>query len=196
MTPHEFLDVKPSATVAEVTAAYRVLVQIFHPDRYADAPEAVRREAERQMKDLNEAYALARRGPSALGPQANGKWTTTSAPKRPAATSAPRSAGGSAGVPWAQGCRERAAQAVRANEARQARERSGNSGQARMRPKSSKPYPHTVAGMGEARFTNNLACRRCQSIQWLPPGWTDRLGEVDFFCSNCDTVILSRAFGR
>ncbi len=195
MTPYEFLDVKPTATVAEVTAAYRILVQIFHPDRYSDAPEAVRHEAERQMKDLNEAYKLAREGPSALGPNRDGKWTAT-ASKRPPATSQPRSAGGSAGVPWAQGCRERAAQAVRANEARQARERSSSSGQARMRPKPSKPYAHTVAGMGEARFTNNLACRRCQSIQWLPPGWTDRLGEVDFFCSACDNVILSRAFGR
>ncbi|MGH9180424.1 MAG: J domain-containing protein, partial [Acidimicrobiales bacterium] len=79
MTPHDFLDVKPNATVAEVTAAYRVLVQIFHPDRYADSPEAVRQEAERQMKDLNEAYKLARMGPSALGPNAGGKWTTASA---------------------------------------------------------------------------------------------------------------------
>ncbi|MEO6120536.1 MAG: J domain-containing protein [Acidimicrobiales bacterium] len=195
MTPHEFLDVKPNATVSEVTAAYRVLVQIFHPDRYNDSPEAVRREAERQMKDLNEAYKLARQGPSALGPNSNGKWTTAAA-KRTAQASQPRSAGGSAGVPWAQGCRERAAQAVRANEARQARERSGNSGQAKMRPKTSKSFPHTVSGMGEARFTNNMACRRCQSIQWLPPGWNERLAEVDFFCSSCDNVILSRAFGR
>ena len=195
MTPHDFLDVKPTATVAEVTTAYKVLVQIFHPDRYVDAPEAVRKEAERQMKDLNEAYTLARRGPSALGPLANGKWTTGPA-KRATPTSQPRSAGGSAGVPWAQGCRERAAQAVRANEARQARERSSASGQARMRPKPSRPYPHTVAGMGEARFTNNMRCRRCQSIQWLPPGWIERLGEMDFFCSGCDTLILSRAFGR
>lgn len=192
MTPYEFLDVAPSASSGEVTAAYRVLVQIFHPDRYADAPEAVRHEAERQMKDLNEAYKLARGG-TLSNASANGKWATKAARTRTTAPSEGRSAGGSTGVPWAQGCRERAAQAVRANEARQARERSANSGQARMRPKTSKPLGHTVAGMGEARFTNNLACRRCQSIQWLPPGWNDRLGEVDFFCSNCDNVILSRA---
>ncbi|MGH9165497.1 MAG: J domain-containing protein [Acidimicrobiales bacterium] len=192
MTPLEFLDLEPTATPAQVSAAYRVLVQIFHPDRYVESPEAVRHEAERQMKDLNEAYKLAREGPGALNGASSTKWSTEPS-KRPAATSSPRSAGGSSGVPWALGCRERAAQAVKANEARQARERSANSGQARMRPKPSRPFPHTVAGMGEARFTNNIACRRCQSIQWLPPGWNDRLGEVDFFCSSCDNVILSRA---
>lgn len=195
MTPHEFLDIEATASAAQVTTAYRVLVQIFHPDRYSDAPEAVRHEAERQMKDLNEAYKLARGGPSALNGASSRKWSTEPA-KRSAPASQARSAGGSNGVPWAQGCRERAAQAVRANEARQARERSGNSGQARMRPKPSRPYPHTVAGMGEARFTNNIACRRCLSIQWLPPGWNERLAEVDFFCSGCDNVILSRAFGK
>lgn len=190
MTPYDFLDVAPTATPAEVTAAYRVLVQIFHPDRYADAPEAVRQEAERQMKDLNEAYKLAR-SPSSLNGGSNGKWAKASRPPPPTQA---RSAGGSNGVPWATGCRERAAQAVKANEARQARERSGNTGQARMRPKGSRPLPHTVAGMGEARFTNNITCRRCQSVQFLPPGWDGRLREVDFFCSGCDIVILSKAF--
>ncbi len=48
---------RPDASRAEIRAAYRVLVQIFHPDRHADSTEAVRVVAAREMKLLNDAYA-------------------------------------------------------------------------------------------------------------------------------------------
>jgi curved DNA-binding protein CbpA len=57
VTPHEVLGVRPDASRAEIRAAYRVLVQIFHPDRHADSTEAVRMVAAREMKLLNDAYA-------------------------------------------------------------------------------------------------------------------------------------------
>jgi hypothetical protein len=40
-----------------IRAAYRVLSQIFHPDRHAGASAAVRDEAARRMRDLNVAYS-------------------------------------------------------------------------------------------------------------------------------------------
>ncbi len=57
MTPHEVLGVGPDASRAEIRAAYRVLAQIFHPDRHADSAEAVRMAAAREMQLLNNAYA-------------------------------------------------------------------------------------------------------------------------------------------
>lgn len=72
LAPYEVLGVSPSATPAEVTAAYKVLAQIFHPDRFNGAPESVQREAEVRMKSLNEAYSFARRGHLVDRPPANG----------------------------------------------------------------------------------------------------------------------------
>ena len=62
LTPYEILGVSPKASPREITEAYKVLAQIFHPDRFIDAPENVRQEAERRMKNLNQAYSLARKG--------------------------------------------------------------------------------------------------------------------------------------
>ncbi|MGH9284696.1 MAG: J domain-containing protein [Acidimicrobiales bacterium] len=64
MTPHEVLGVAPDASRAEIRAAYRVLAQIFHPDRHADSTPAVRKRAALEMGVLNEAYnTLVRRSP-------------------------------------------------------------------------------------------------------------------------------------
>src|SRR5688500_13664242 len=60
MTPYEVLGIGPKAKPAEITAAYRVLAQIFHPDRFAGAPAAVQKEAERRMSEVNDAYAFFR----------------------------------------------------------------------------------------------------------------------------------------
>lgn len=50
------LGVDAGASPAEVRARYRVLAQLFHPDRLQDMPDGVREEAERRMKELNLAY--------------------------------------------------------------------------------------------------------------------------------------------
>ena len=57
------LGVTRGASAAEITAAYRALAQIYHPDRYADAAPRVQAEANKRMQALNAAYEqLAVRG--------------------------------------------------------------------------------------------------------------------------------------
>lgn len=56
MTPHEILGVAPNASRAEIRAAYRVLREIFHPDRHAGSAQAVQQRAAVELRKLNEAY--------------------------------------------------------------------------------------------------------------------------------------------
>jgi hypothetical protein len=69
--PYQTLGVAPSATDAELRAAYRRLVQLHHPDHNGGSPES-----ERRFEEVQEAYAAARRlraeggGSSATGPSA------------------------------------------------------------------------------------------------------------------------------
>ena len=58
------LGVSPSATDAEVQAAYRRLAMLYHPDRVAHLSDEVRNTAEQKLKRLNEARdrILASRG--------------------------------------------------------------------------------------------------------------------------------------
>ena len=67
VTPYEVLGIGPKAKPAEITAAYRVLAQIFHPDRFASAPAAVQKEAERRMGEVNDAYAFFRGSNNSAG---------------------------------------------------------------------------------------------------------------------------------
>ena len=57
-TYYEVLDVPPDATPAQIKAAYRILVQLHHPDRLQQANAQVRRYAEERLKKINEAYAV------------------------------------------------------------------------------------------------------------------------------------------
>jgi len=82
--------VGPDASRAEIRAAYRVLVQIFHPDRHATSAEAVRLAAAREMKLLNDAYATltargARRAASAAQRSSAARQST---PRKPSSRSA------------------------------------------------------------------------------------------------------------
>ena len=54
--PYAVLGLEPPATAGEVRAAYRARSMLLHPDLHADRPPAVRREAERAMAQLTEAY--------------------------------------------------------------------------------------------------------------------------------------------
>ncbi|CAN5497827.1 hypothetical protein BH20ACT2_BH20ACT2_00910 [soil metagenome] len=181
MTPFEILGVSSTASPAEITAAYRTLAQIFHPDRFHDAPDAVRAEADRRMRQLNEAYAFtSKRGAAKNGGRARaGRYSPS--------PSTPTSTGGS---PWDGSIR--ATQAAWVREARQARERDAVHGWAVAKPKPDGRIPAIVAGLGEALVTDTIPCRRCGSIQWLPEGWRDRLADTLYACSVCDRVVLSR----
>jgi curved DNA-binding protein CbpA len=54
--PYKTLGVAPSASDAEVRAAYRRLVQLHHPDHNGGSPES-----ERRFEEVQEAYAAVRR---------------------------------------------------------------------------------------------------------------------------------------
>lgn len=189
--PYQALGVPSTATKSELTAAYRTMAQLFHPDRYAEAPEPVQREAERRMKELNEAYAYARKA-TPVETQQYRRAKQTQRRERAKTTSAPAP---KFGVPWEVAQRERAQQSAMAHAARMAREQAAHNGKAVARGKPAKEYPSTLSGLGEALHTNKVPCRSCRSLQWLPAGWSDQLDELDFFCSACDRLLISRRFG-
>jgi formylglycine-generating enzyme required for sulfatase activity len=58
MKYYEILDLAPDATTEQIKAAYRILVQLHHPDRLQQANEGVRRYAEDKLKRINEAYTV------------------------------------------------------------------------------------------------------------------------------------------
>jgi DnaJ-class molecular chaperone len=182
MKPWEVLGVSPRATRAEITAAYRTLAYIFHPDRFADAPQAVRDEAQRRMAQANKAYDLAKRG------QQQDVTFTLAADE---AAHRDRVARARSQPTWQQQVRERAKAEAKAKQMREARERAMTNGQARARPKS-RNSPSVMSGIGEAVHTGKLYCRGCKSIQWLPQEWRAQLDNTDFYCSVCDRLILAR----
>lgn len=176
MTPYEVLGIGPKAKPAEITAAYRILAQIFHPDRFAGAPAAVQKEAQRRMSEVNDAYAFFRGANNSAGENSVART---------------RAAQAAAQTPWHEVVRHRAQAEARAKEARRAKEESSRQGKAISRPKTGGPKL-SLAGMGEALHTNKITCRECKSIQWLPDGWRDRLDETDYYCSICSRLILAR----
>lgn len=176
-----------------MSEAYRVLAQIFHPDRFVGSPERIKEEAQRRMQDLNEAYAQACNGGSRGAPDRGRRrstpWRTTStAPPRPGGPAMDTRA---ANLGWESAARYRAAMAVRHREQREAEERALPSGQAVAKLKTTF-RPSMLLGLGLARETNRLRCKGCNSIQLLPPGWRDRLSSVDYHCCYCDRRILAR----
>jgi hypothetical protein len=184
MKPWEVLGVSPKATRAEITQAYRTLAYIFHPDRFVDAPENVRVEAQRRMAQVNKAYDLAKRGKASSGEVAFTVTVDETAHRA-------RMAAARAQPTWQQQVRERARAEARAKQMREERERAMVNGQARARPKN-RNGRSVMAGIGEAVHTGKLYCRACKSIQWLPDGWRAQLDNTDFYCSVCDRLILAR----
>jgi len=184
MKPWEVLGVTQKATRAEITTAYRTLAYIFHPDRFVDAPDPVKDEAQRRMAQLNKAYDLAKRG------RKDEVSYNIVADERAAAE---RTARARAQPAWQDVVRERARAEAKAKQDREARERAMTNGQARPRPKPrTRTGPSVMAGIGEAVHTGKLYCRGCRSIQWLPDQWRESLATTDYFCSVCDQIILSR----
>src|SRR5262245_65677568 len=58
MKYYEILDIPPSATDEQIRAAYRILVQLHHPDRLQQMSPAVREYAEERLKKINQAYSV------------------------------------------------------------------------------------------------------------------------------------------
>ena len=54
---YEVLGVAPDADVAAIKRAWHVKVLLLHPDKHVDAPEAVRAEALRETRQINDAWA-------------------------------------------------------------------------------------------------------------------------------------------
>jgi len=57
-TYYDILDVPRAATPEQIRSAYRILVQLHHPDRLQQANAQVRQYAEERLKKINEAYAV------------------------------------------------------------------------------------------------------------------------------------------
>ncbi|MBM4424105.1 MAG: hypothetical protein FJ030_12050 [Chloroflexi bacterium] len=58
MDYYAILDIPRSATPEQIKAQYRILVQLFHPDRLQHVNTAVREYAEERLKKINMAYAV------------------------------------------------------------------------------------------------------------------------------------------
>ncbi|MDQ6783515.1 MAG: J domain-containing protein [Actinomycetota bacterium] len=207
MSPYEILGVRPGASHREISEAYRVLAQIFHPDRFAGSPKKIQEEAERRMRNLNDAYGSALAGPAAVrDAEARARaaaardaeaWARATAPPRANSRHSTRPGGPATSTraakgSWESAARYRAAEAERYRLAQEAEERSLPTGQAIPKRKTDLTRPSTLLGLGLARETNKLRCRGCNSVQWLPAGWREGLASLDYHCSLCDRRILAR----
>ena len=188
LAPFEVLGVSPTASREEVKAAYLVLAQIYHPDRYQDASDDVKAASEERMRALNEAYEEAQRGNLAVRPMTTKNGSSRRGSRRGSASDFRPPA---PGVPWDVAVQARAAAMAKAEAARRAKEQAAPQGQAMARPRAPDRGP-VLKGLGMARFTNNIVCSGCDSVQWLPANWRDMLDDYAFYCSMCDRLIFTR----
>lgn len=207
--PFKILGIPPTSTPAEVTAAYRKLAKKFHPDKYQEKPEKVRREAESRMAELNDAYKRARdklkhgtidddiygtRGRSRARNEPwtgsdVGAWSRTAKRSESSAARAARMAASRPDAERAVSAHETQARVFRS--IRLAAKRNATYGDAVARAKS-RVLPSTLTGAGQAVHTNELACRNCRTIMRLPVNWHDRLEDTAYFCSACNALLLNR----
>ncbi len=187
MDPYEVLGIRRSATKAEITAAYRKLAQLYHPDRVVGRPVGVQRAAERRMQELNEAYTLARKSARArmqsaevFGDVVDPK--VVEAMAREARRRASRAA------------QEHKAQARVSKAKRVEVQKKSNYAEARAQPKavSTNGRRSVMAGMAKAMFTHEIGCRRCDVIVRLPADFYARLDDTNYLCSNCGGVVICR----
>lgn len=61
-SPYEILGVTNTATSAEISAAYKRMAQMYHPDKVATMALEFRELAERRMKEINTAYEALKQG--------------------------------------------------------------------------------------------------------------------------------------
>lgn len=85
--PYEILGLDSTASIEDARAAYRRLVEIYHPDRYQESRPEVRDEAAQRMRDLNEAWnRIQKVRPNATGRPVDGDGESTGTPRRPSST--------------------------------------------------------------------------------------------------------------
>ena len=208
INPFEVLGVTSLVTSDELTKAYRTLAKKYHPDRYQERSEKVRRAAEQRMAELNEAYKMARerlarrdqgyydddedgggggrRGPWQAGDV--GAWSRTARRTETAAQRAAR----------IQASRAAAERAARSHES-QARsfqririEARKNARYAEALGRSKVGLPSHLFGAGQAAHTNEIQCRSCRAIARLPADWQQRLDTTAYVCSDCGALLLNR----
>lgn len=207
INPFEVLGVSSMVTSDELTKAYRTLAKKYHPDRYQERSEKVRRAAEQRMAELNEAYKLARErlarrdegyyddedgaGGARRGPWQAGDVGAWSRSARRTETSAQRAA-------RIQASRAAAERAARSHET-QARsfqririEARKNARYAEASARSKAGLPSNLFGAGQAAHTNEIQCRKCKVIARLPADWQQRLDTTAYVCSDCGALLLNR----
>ena len=54
--PYKILDIEPSATWMEVKSAYKVLVQLYHPDKHTNQLPSVKNVALKKFSEIQNAY--------------------------------------------------------------------------------------------------------------------------------------------
>lgn len=206
--PFEVLGVPPTASRKEITEAYRVLAQRYHPDRHLESSVRRRRHAERRMRELNEAYREAKSRPAPpvyrgtstvpnaalwLG-TAPGTWARTA--RRNSSTAVTEEERRLSLAQIAEAATEHDARVRMAREARLQAEQQAGTGQARSRAKgrvaNGAGRMKVLAGLGQALATSQMRCMACHSLQSLPPGWQQRLDDTEYVCSACDRVLLAR----
>lgn len=187
MDPYEVLGIRRSATKAEITAAYRKLAQLYHPDRVVGRPEGVQRAAERRMQELNEAYTLARKSARArmqsaevVGESIDPKIMEAMA--RDARRRASRAA------------QEHKAQARVSKAKRVEVQKTYDYVDAKAERKSlpTNGTRSVMAGVARAMFTHEITCRRCSVVVRLPADFYARLDSTNYLCSRCGTVVICR----
>lgn len=205
--PYEVLGIAPTASKKEITDAFRMLAQRYHPDRHVTSSAWQRAEAQRRMAELNEAYreARRRRPPAAysgttkiesacvwLG-TAPGTWARY-ARRTGAQMEATEEDRRQRQERIAQATAEYQAQSRVLRDIREQVEQSAGKGYAvaRPKPRSNGVAPKAMAGLGQALHTNELRCLSCRSLQVLPAGWQQRMGDTNFHCSRCAAIILAR----
>lgn len=207
--PFAVLGVPPTASRREITEAYRALAQKYHPDRHLDSSVRRRRQAERRMRELNEAYRAARTRPPPsvytgtskvpnaalwLG-TAPGTWART-ARRSGSGTPVTEEERRLSRAQIAEAASEHEARSRVARETRLEAERGAVVGQARTRGKARGGHgvrpSRVLAGLGQALATNQMRCMACHSVQLLPLGWQQHLDDTDYVCSGCDRVLLAR----
>ena len=78
----DILDLDPGVSFEELKTAYRDMVNVWHPDRYAHNPR-LQKKAERKLQELNAAYEEARRFIHPAGKPASGDKVPSAGPSSP-----------------------------------------------------------------------------------------------------------------
>lgn len=190
MKYYELLDIPPDATAEQIRSAYRILVQLHHPDRLLQMGAGVRQYAEERLKKINEAYAVlgdperrARYDATRVASHASGfgayreagddygdeAEATTRARGRRRPQSAEAAAARAAYEEWAHQEAEKYAEARAAERARQAA-RENREAEQRARQTAEEQFPRVRRVGGGEELVVNLAGGVWTTLSLVPSG--------------------------